>query len=108
MRVFAPFILLALSGCSSLNLPEMGALGEMFRDTSTDLSDTPDIASAPVVPSDLRSAAEWDQAAKSLQAERESFAEIGMGEPLGDLDADVERLKAEVRAYKLDDPQPGN
>ena len=106
------FVLLAsavfLSGCSSLNLPEVGALGEMFRNTNTDLNDTPDLDAAPVVPDDLRSNAEWDAAARMIQAERESFADVGPGEPVGNLDAEVERLKAEVRAYTLDDPQTGN
>lgn len=81
-------------------------LDRAFRDSETDLSDTPDVDKAPVVPSDLRSAESWDDAAKAILAEREALALPDTDSLSTDPVAEFERLRAEVRAYKLDDPDP--
>lgn len=97
---------LIVSACSSIDLPDLDMLDRAFRDSETDLNDTPDVEKAPVVPSDLRSAESWDEAAKAIAAERDALALPDISASQTDPEAEFERLRAEVRAYKLDDPDP--
>ena len=88
--------------CGLLRLPE-------FREAAAKLIDGfPDVGKAPTRPEDIRSAAEWDAAARDLIQKRAAMSVPKDGAPAmseAQLDAEVERLKAQIRRYKLDDPQ---
>ncbi len=99
-----------LSACSTVQIPDFNMPGlEQFREASAKLVEGyPEVSEAPVRPNDLRSAKEWDAAAKDLMAERGTFVvpeKNGLPETAQEVDKEVEALKAQVRAYKLDDPQ---
>lgn len=98
-----------LSACSTVKMPNIDVPGiPEFKEAAAKLIDGfPEVSEAPVRPEDLRSAADWDKAAKSLMAERGAFDALEQGE-VSDTQAvvsEIESLKAQVRSYKLDDPQ---
>lgn len=101
---------LAMSACSTVKMPNMDFLRlPEFREAAAKLVDGfPEVSDAPSRPEDVRSAAEWDAAARSLIAQRERLSvPMDGAAPMSEaeLDAEVERLKAQIRRYKLDDPQ---
>ena len=99
-----------LAGCASIDLPDLDMLDRPFRESATDLEDYPDTAEAPRAPEDVRAAGEWDKAARTLISQRDGFAipeaASGLDDPA--VLREIERLKAEARAYTADDPQPGS
>ena len=99
-----------LSACSTVKLPDFNMPGlEQFKDASAKLVEGyPEVSQAPSRPDDLRSSAEWDDAAKSLMVRRATFVVPEKGdrsETPEAIEQDIEALKAQVRSYKLDDPQ---
>ena len=99
-----------LSACSTIKMPNIDVPGvPEFKAAAAKLVDGyPEVSQAPVRPDDLRSAKEWDTAARTLLSERNGFVvpEKGnMPETKAEVDREIEALKAEVRSYKLDDPQ---
>ena len=105
-RLFLCAAIGLVSGCASIKLPELDMLDRAFRDTEVDLEDYPDIGDAPTAPADMRSARDWDKAAQNLISERGTFNAPDlppMGEQGRTLE-EIEALKVQVRAYKLDDP----
>jgi len=97
---------IGLSGCASIDLPELDMLDRAFRDTEVDLEDFPSIKDAPVAPTDIRLTQEWDAEAKAIITERDQFDPPAPVDPtLQERTVeDIEALKARVRAYKVDDP----
>ena len=101
---------LAMSACSTVKMPNLDFLRlPEFREAAAKLIEGfPEVGDAPTRPEDVRSAAEWDAAARSLIAQRQRLSVPKDGAaPMteAELDAEVERLKAQIRRYKLDDPQ---
>jgi hypothetical protein len=99
-----------IGGCSTVKIPkfEMPSLPAFKEATEKLLDGYPEVADAPTRPKDVRSAEEWDKAAKALMTERSGFVVPDLGDsPQSETEVarEVERLKAQVRAYKLDDPQ---
>ena len=99
-----------LSACSTVKLPDFDMPGlAKFKEASAKLVEGyPEVSEAPVRPEDLRSSAKWDSAAKALMSQRDGFNvpdTSGLPETSEAFDREVEALKAEVRSYKLDDPQ---
>ncbi len=99
-----------LSACSTIKMPNIDVPGvPEFKEAAAKLVDGyPEVSQAPVRPEDLRSAKEWDSAARTLMSERRGFVvpEKGnMPETEAEIDREIDALKAEVRSYKLDDPQ---
>lgn len=90
-------------------MPDLDMLDRPFREAATDLDDFPDTAAAPSAPKDMRTDADWDASARQILAERDAFtgpvdaARVSDGSVL----AIIERLRAEVQAYRADDP-PGS
>jgi len=98
-----------LSGCSTVRIPNVDFLKlPEFREDANNIKDYPKVSDAPLAPTDVRSAAQWDADAKAIIAKRD--AERAAGEiadaPVVPLSPEEQAaLKAKVRAYKLDDPQ---
>jgi len=101
---------LLLGGCSTVKIPnfEMPSLPAFKEATQKLIDGYPEVADAPTRPTDVRSAGEWDKAAKALMTERGGFVVPALGDmPEGEAEVarEIDQLKAQVRAYKLDDPQ---
>ena len=99
-----------LTACSTVKIPNIDVPGiPEFREAAAKLVDGyPEVSQAPARPKDLRSPKAWDEAARTLMSERNGFfvPEKGnMPEAPAAIEADIEALKAQVRSYKLDDPQ---
>jgi len=99
-----------LSACSTVKMPNIDVPGlPEFKEAAAKLVDGyPEVSEAPVRPKDLRSSADWDKAVKSLVMERDNFAAPAVGSgPVTpqEVTSEIEQLKAQVRSYKLDDPQ---
>ena len=57
----------ALSGCTTVRMPNLDFLKlPEFREDAVNISDYPRVKDAPVAPTDVRSAKEWDNAAEDL------------------------------------------
>lgn len=99
-----------LGGCTTIKKTNLDFLKiPEFKEAAQKLIEGyPNVVDAPTRPDDIRTAKEWDAAAKALIARRESFAPPSSG-PMATTDAEllarIEALRAEVRSYKLDDPQ---
>lgn len=99
-----------LSACSTVKMPNIDMPGvPEFKEAAAKLIEGfPDVSQAPVRPKDLRSAADWDAAAKTLMTERRAFDALeqqSAPDTPQDVINEIEQLKAQVRIYKLDDPQ---
>ena len=93
-----------LSGCASIDLPSLDMLDGAFRDSMTDLQSFPDVREAPVAPGDMRASTDWDAAARTIATQRDNF-DAPPAPPEPEMTAaEIEALKARVRAYRLDDP----
>lgn len=98
----------ALGGCSSMRLPD----SEFFK--SDDIEDTsklrsfPKVTEAPEAPTDIRSDAAWDKAARNLQKVRDEFQAPTDLKPVRSkdtLEREMAIARAKVHDYKKDDPQ---
>ncbi len=102
--------ILVLPACSTVKMPNVDfpSIPE-FREAAQKLVEGfPEVSKAPMRPTDLRGAAEWDAAAKALMTERAGFnvpAKGDMPATAAEIDAELAALKAELYSYKLDDPQ---
>lgn len=97
----------ALPACSSTAIPDFMNLAD-FRAEIDALDDNyPAPEDAPAIPTDTRSDAEWDEAARELQDLSADFQTPPVDAPLTDeeFDETFERLKEQAQAYKADDPQ---
>lgn len=99
---------LVLGGCSSMRLPD----SEFF--TSDDIEDAsklrtfPKVTEAPEAPTDIRSAAAWDEAARKLQKARDEYQAPMDLKPVRSketLEREMAIARAKVHEYKKDDPQ---
>lgn len=99
-----------LSGCATVKMPNIDLPGlPEFKEAAQKLIEGfPEVSEAPARPEDIRSAKEWDDAASALMVERGGFVVPELGDTPAtesEVSDEVARLKAQVRAYKLDDPQ---
>lgn len=99
----------ALSACSTVKMPNVDFLKlPEFKEAAAKLSKGfPSVGNAPSRPNDIRSASDWDRAARAIMAERDAMDVPEDGMPAmsdAQVEQDVEALKAQVRRYKLDDP----
>jgi len=97
-----------MSACSTAKMSDVVKLPE-FRDAATEAGSFtyPDPAEAPVAPDDLRSAEEWDKAAKrilkwaeTVDVPKDPYGEVSDVE----IEKEIQALKRKVKEYKLDDP----
>jgi len=101
---------IALPACSTVRMPNIDFLNlPEFREAAAKLIEGyPDVGDAPTRPEDFRSSAEWDAAARELITRREALRTPMAGSrPMSEteVDAEIERLKAQIHRYKLDDPK---
>lgn len=98
-----------LAACSSVKLPaaDLVNFGE-YHDDAKGVKSYPKITEAPKAPTDLRSDAAWDDAARGLQKARDSFVlpgDIPDVKPADEVRREFELARARVQEYKKDDPQ---
>jgi len=109
----ASIFAVTICGCQSVSMPKIDILKTpQFSEEAANVakgSDFPEVQDAPLEPTDIRSAEQWDNDARTLLALRDGEGRIdtasGPTERQGE--AEFERLKAKVQAYKKDDPASG-
>lgn len=107
--MFGLMAMLALPACTTVKLPDLDFLKlPEFRGDAVNVKDYPRVKDAPIAPTDVRSAKEWDDAAKDLIKIRDKLdAPVDVRENVTDAEvlANIEELRLKAQAYKLDDPQ---
>ena len=98
-----------LAGCQSIGMPKLSEVAAPFRSDVEDIPRSPRLSEAPVRPTDDRSSAAWDNAARELIAERDQLAPPAdpNAPTSAQIEADIEALKREVAAYQAEDPASG-
>ena len=112
-RVFKLFcvsiVVASLSGCTTVKMPNIDFLKlPEFREDAVNIKDFPRVKDAPVAPTDVRTAKQWDSAAKDLIKLRDDFdppQDVRSNETDAEVLQNIAALRAEAQAYKLDDPQ---
>lgn len=90
-----------ISNFDFVKLPE-------FREEAENIGGYPDVSELPGRPEGVRSAGQWDQAAKELLKARDSVTPPKDGAPAkseAEIVREMQALRDKVDAYKLDDPQ---
>ncbi len=105
LKISAVLLAFSVSACSTVKVPEFVNLPE-FREASQNIGEYPDPADAPSAPDDMRGAADWDKAAKSIIKKRDGFDTPPDNNYMTDpqIEKEIEALKTKVKEYKLDDP----
>lgn len=95
-----------LAGCSTMTMPDVGAQLSEFRQTM-DGEDFMSSDELPPVPTDMRSDAEWDAAAREMLALRDGFDAPVEAEPVDDaaFEREFQQAQEYTNAYTEDDPQ---
>lgn len=98
-----------LAGCSSVKLPKADLMkfGEYHEDAKG-VKTYPKITEAPEAPTDLRSDAAWDHAARKLLQTRDGFetpSDLAPARTQAEIERDFQAARARVQEYKKDDPQ---
>jgi len=100
-----------LAGCQTVKLPMLDVVKspEFSEDAKNIDPDYPRPMDAPPAPDDIRSDAQWDRDARSLEKLRESSIRGEMSTTItrAESEAEFETLKAKAQAYKKDDPVSG-
>ncbi len=97
-----------LTSCASIKMPDMDFIKfPEFKSEAENIPDYPKVADAPQKPKGLRSAEQWDKAAKDILAKKDDFPDPDLVDPKSDAEIarEMQRLRAEADAYKKDDPQ---
>jgi len=103
--------LLAVShiGCSSVKLPKLDLLKlPEFKEESENIGDYPNVVDAPSLPTDVRSANDWDKTAKDIIKARDSVVpptEPERAKTPDEITREIDRLTQQVNEYRADDPQ---
>ena len=97
-----------LCACNTVSMPDLVDLPEFSEAIDgADKLEYPDPVDAPAAPEDVRSASEWDRAAKSLIQTRDGFQAppiVGGVQSEQEIDQNIDALKNKVQEYKRDDP----
>lgn len=97
-----------LTACNTVSMPDLVDLPEFSEAIEgSDKLKYPNPSDAPAAPDDVRSASDWDRAAKNLIRKRDGFeapADMSGGQSDQELEENFDALKAKVEEYKLDDP----
>jgi len=97
-----------LSSCASMKLPDMDFIKfPEFKEEAQNIPDYPKVLDAPQKPEGLRSAENWDKAAKNILAKRDGFTDPDLVDAKTDAEIvrEMQRLREKADAYKKDDPQ---
>lgn len=102
---------LTVSACQTVSMPKLDFIKTAeFNEEAANIDPSfPSVKDAPVAPTDVRSAAQWDNDVRELQALRDIARPIDVEPPFtrSDGEAEFETLKAKAQAYKKDDPASG-
>lgn len=99
-------IVVTLSACSTMKMPNLDFVKfPEFLEEARNIKSYPNVADAPDLPTDFRTAEEWDALAREIMAARRGVSVLDLPQHAAFSDAEFEALKAQARAYKLDDPQ---
>lgn len=100
-----------LAGCQTVKLPMLDIMKspEFGEEAANIPKDYPRAVDAPPAPDDIRSDAQWDRDARSLERLRESSirGEMVTSFTKAEAESEFEALKAKAQAYKKDDPASG-
>ncbi len=100
---------LTLAGCATPKMPSVDFLKlPEFREDFENIKDYPKVTEAPDLPTDTRSDKAWDNAARDIMKERDSFsvpADSEKEETDAEIEARIDQLIEQAKAYKLDDPK---
>ena len=100
-----------LSACGTVSMPKLDFIKtpEFHEDAANIDTSYPDVKDAPVVPSDVRSRAQWDKDARALDALRNVRRPVSLNQTFTEAEdeARFEQLKAKAHAYKKGDPVSG-
>ena len=96
----------SLGGCTTVKMPKLDFVKfPEFLEEARNFEAYPKVSEAPKPPNDLRSAEEWDEAARAIMQTRNNTPQQMMQAETAMTPEEFQALKAQVRAYKLDDPQ---
>lgn len=102
---------LILAACQTVSMPKLDFIKtpEFSVDAANIDKSYPRVAEAPEAPTDVRTAEQWDQDVRTIQALRDAPRPDGVEEGFTTADDQLryEALKAKVHAYKADDPASG-
>jgi len=108
-RAMTLLVGLTLAGCATPKLPKVDFLKlPEFREDFENIKDYPKVTEAPTVPTDTRSDKAWDDAARDIMKQRDSFsvpADIEAAETDVEIESRIDQLIEQAEAYKLDDPK---
>ncbi len=100
---------LSLSACATVKMPNLDFLGSGFEEDAKNIDPSiPSVDEAPSIPTDVRSASEWDNSARAMLSIRDGFEVPDVSDEQltpEELEQRFEDLKAKAQAYKADDPQ---
>ncbi len=100
---------ITLSACQTVSVPKFDFVKtpEFSEDAANIDPSFPSVDDAPEVPTDVRSAREWDKDVRVLQELQKNA--LGVEPSLSETEGDArfEALKAKAQAYKKDDPASG-
>lgn len=106
IAVIGLMAMLSMSGCTTVKIPKLDFVKfPEFLEEARNFDAYPKVSEAPKPPNDLRSAEDWDQAAREIMETRGTSSQQLSRNVTAMSPAEFQALKAQVRAYKLDDPQ---
>ena len=100
---------ITLSACQTVSVPKFDFVKtpEFSEDAANIDPSFPSVDDAPEVPTDVRSAREWDKDVRVLQELQKNALGVEPSLSETEEDARFEALKAKAQAYKKDDPASG-
>lgn len=101
-----------LGGCASVKNMKISNFDFVkfpeFKEEAENIGGYPKVSELPAQPEGVRSAGQWDQAAKKLLKARDSVTPPEDGTPAkteAQIELEMRELRNKVDEYKLDDPQ---
>jgi len=97
-----------LTSCASMEIPNFDFIKfPEFKQDAENIGDFPKVEDAPLAPINVRSDKQWDAAAEKIIAERDGLVTPSgeAAKTTAEIERGMEKLRAEVDAYKTDDPK---
>lgn len=105
-------LVVILGGCASVKNMKISNFDFVkfpeFKEEAENIGGYPKVSELPAQPEGVRSAGQWDIAAKKLLDARDSLTPPTDGTPAkseAQIEREIQALRDKVDAYKLDDPQ---
>ncbi len=97
-----------LTGCVSVKIPNFDFIKfTEFKQDAENVGDYPKVEDAQNAPENLRTDEQWDGAANRIMSKRDALKVPNSGDDKtgADIEKELEKVGAQVDAYKDDDPQ---